>query len=77
MRASARRQKTRLCAAPIFVLTVAALLADAVIAEGRVHRDLTLQTGHPLAAAYQEGRGVGLFWELDIGLAPQRSRIGR
>jgi vacuolar-type H+-ATPase subunit B/Vma2 len=62
MRAGARRQKSRLCAAPIFVLMVAALLADAVIAEGRVRRDLTLQTGHLLAAAYQEGRDVGLFW---------------
>ena len=62
MRAGARRQKSRLCVAPIFVLTVAALLANAVIAEGQVRRDLTLQTGHPLAAAYQEGRDVGLFW---------------
>jgi hypothetical protein len=43
-------------------LAAAAFLADAVIAEGRVRRDLTLQTGHLLAAAYQEGRDVGLFW---------------
>ncbi len=55
MRAGARRQKSRLCIAPIFVLTVAALLADAVIAEGRVRRDLTLQTGHLLPATYQGG----------------------
>jgi hypothetical protein len=44
------------------VLAAATLFADAVIAEGRISRDLTVQTGHFLAAAYDEGRGVGLFW---------------
>jgi hypothetical protein len=43
-------------------LAAAALFADAVIAEGRVRRDLTAQTGHLLAIAYEEGRDVGLFW---------------
>jgi hypothetical protein len=62
MRGGARRQKPRLRVAPILVLAAAALFADAVIAEGRVSRDLTVQTGHLLAAAYEEGRDVGLFW---------------
>jgi hypothetical protein len=62
MRAVVRGQKSRLGVAPIVVLAIAALLADTVITEGRVSRDLTLQTGHLLAAAYEEGRDVGLFW---------------
>ena len=57
-----RRQKPKLRVAPILALAAATLLADAVIAEGRVRRDLTLQTGHILVAAYQDGRDVGLFW---------------
>jgi hypothetical protein len=62
MRGGARRQKPRLHVAPIFVLAAAALFAGAVIPEGRVGRDLTLQTGHLLAAGVEEGRGTGFFW---------------
>jgi hypothetical protein len=62
MRGGVRRQKSTLRVAPILVLAVAALVADAVIAEGRVCRDLALQTGHLLAAAYEEGRDGGLSW---------------
>jgi hypothetical protein len=75
MRAGAGRQQSRLRVAPIFVLAVAALLADAVIAEGRVRRDLTLQTGHLLAVAYQEARRrpvlVARCW---LGASAQQDR---
>jgi hypothetical protein len=62
MRGGVRRQKPRLRVAPILALAAAAFFADAVIAEGRIRQDLTDQTRHLLAAAYEEGRDLGFFW---------------
>jgi hypothetical protein len=38
------------------------LLADVAMTGGRVHREVAVGTAHIFAAAYEEGRDVGLFW---------------
>jgi hypothetical protein len=38
------------------------LLTDAAMTGGRIHREVAVETAHIFAAAYEEGRNVGLFW---------------
>ena len=38
------------------------LLADVAMTGGRVHREIAVETARIFAAAYEEGRDVGLFW---------------
>ena len=38
------------------------LLADVAMTGGRVHREIAVETACIFAAAYEEGRDVGLFW---------------
>ena len=38
------------------------VLADVAMIGGRVHREVAVEAAHIFAAAYEEGRNVGLFW---------------
>ena len=38
------------------------LLADVATTGGRIHREIAVETARIFAAAYEEGRDVGLFW---------------
>ena len=57
-----QREKPKFSLGQTVGLLAIILLADVAMTGGRVHREIAVETAHIFAAAYQDGRDVGLFW---------------